>query len=167
MLLIHGPEVRLADHDIVLGSTRSTNAGSGGCADLPHGLRTPWWQELSAEPFLGSGQARLAIRTAGLADADQQIIGTALVLYRVLPGTRRSFAYLPEGPDLDWCDARLERWLTPLVDHLARPAPSQYGWSTTAAAPLVCGNAQGGSGSDASDRDVLPDLGGASRVVGE
>ncbi len=51
-------------------------------------------------------------------DADQQIIGTALVLYRVLPGTRRSFAYLPEGPDLDWCDARLERWLTPLVDHL-------------------------------------------------
>ncbi|MFC0626194.1 lipid II:glycine glycyltransferase FemX [Kribbella deserti] len=51
-------------------------------------------------------------------DAAGQVLGTALVLYRRVPGIRRCFAYLPEGPDIDWRDPNLDRWLDPLVDHL-------------------------------------------------
>ena len=46
------------------------------------------------------------------------IVGAALVLYRQLPKLRRYLAYLPEGPDIDWTDPDLGRWLTPLTDHL-------------------------------------------------
>ncbi|MFJ4714917.1 lipid II:glycine glycyltransferase FemX [Streptomyces sp. NPDC088785] len=42
----------------------------------------------------------------------------ALVLYRTLPGTRRTLAYLPDGPSIDWRDPRLGRWLEPLVAHV-------------------------------------------------
>ncbi|MCX5277748.1 lipid II:glycine glycyltransferase FemX [Streptomyces virginiae] len=44
--------------------------------------------------------------------------GAAQVLYRPLPGTRRYFAYLPEGPQLDWADPRLTDMLQLLLDHL-------------------------------------------------
>ncbi|MER6466093.1 lipid II:glycine glycyltransferase FemX [Streptomyces sp. NPDC001288] len=43
--------------------------------------------------------------------------GVALVLLRHFPGTRKSFAYLPEGPVADWT-APLGGWLDPLLDHL-------------------------------------------------
>lgn len=49
---------------------------------------------------------------------DEKLVTTALVLYRPLPGTRRFLAYLPDGPEIDWRDPRLERWLDPLVAHL-------------------------------------------------
>ncbi|MFD0006656.1 lipid II:glycine glycyltransferase FemX [Streptomyces sp. NPDC127178] len=48
------------------------------------------------------------------------MVATALVLYRPLPGTRRYLAYLPDGPAIDWRTPRLERWLDPLVAHLKR-----------------------------------------------
>lgn len=42
----------------------------------------------------------------------------AQVLYRQLPGTRRSFAYIPDGPVLDWADPALMDVLQLLLDHL-------------------------------------------------
>ncbi|MFE6098862.1 lipid II:glycine glycyltransferase FemX [Streptomyces laurentii] len=47
-----------------------------------------------------------------------RIDGVALVLLRTLPGTRKSFAYLPEGPVADWADPELDGWLDPLLAHL-------------------------------------------------
>ncbi|WP_419248280.1 lipid II:glycine glycyltransferase FemX [Streptomyces virginiae] len=49
---------------------------------------------------------------------DGQIQGAGLVLYRQFPGTRKYFAYLPEGPVADWSDPHIDRWLTPLMRHL-------------------------------------------------
>ncbi|MEJ7634650.1 peptidoglycan bridge formation glycyltransferase FemA/FemB family protein [Aeromicrobium sp.] len=46
------------------------------------------------------------------------LVGAALVLYRQLPRVKRFLAYLPEGPDIDWTDPDLGRWLTPLAAHL-------------------------------------------------
>ncbi len=47
-----------------------------------------------------------------------QMVGAALVLYRQLPRLKRYLAYLPEGPDIDWTDGDLARWLTPMAAHL-------------------------------------------------
>ncbi|MEU8518299.1 peptidoglycan bridge formation glycyltransferase FemA/FemB family protein [Streptomyces sp. NBC_01216] len=47
-----------------------------------------------------------------------ELAGVALVLLRPFPGTRKSFAYLPEGPVADWADPDLDGWLTPLLNHL-------------------------------------------------
>ena len=60
-----------------------------------------------AEPSHSAGST-----AAGLA-------GAALVLHRRLPRLRRSLAYLPEGPVIDW-DAvdDLARWLDPMTAHL-------------------------------------------------
>ncbi|MFJ3902339.1 lipid II:glycine glycyltransferase FemX [Streptomyces sp. NPDC090025] len=44
--------------------------------------------------------------------------GVALVLLRAFPGTRKYFAYLPEGPVADWSDPDIDSWLTPLLAHL-------------------------------------------------
>ncbi|MFD0269423.1 lipid II:glycine glycyltransferase FemX [Streptomyces sp. NPDC127106] len=56
--------------------------------------------------------------TVGWHHPDGEIAGAALVLYRQFPGTRKYFAYLPEGPVADWADPDLDRWLTPLLRHL-------------------------------------------------
>ncbi|GGT13001.1 MULTISPECIES: lipid II:glycine glycyltransferase FemX [Streptomyces] len=47
-----------------------------------------------------------------------EITGAGLVLYRQFPGTRKYFAYLPEGPVADWSDPRIDDWLRPLMRHL-------------------------------------------------
>ncbi|MGW6454917.1 lipid II:glycine glycyltransferase FemX [Streptomyces sp. NPDC055078] len=44
--------------------------------------------------------------------------GAALVLYRRVPGSPRSFAYIPEGPVIDWASPDLDGWLEPLLAHL-------------------------------------------------
>ncbi|WP_110945609.1 lipid II:glycine glycyltransferase FemX [Streptomyces avicenniae] len=49
---------------------------------------------------------------------DGRLVGAALVLYRQVPGLRRWFAYLPEGPVIDWSAPDLGRWLGPLLDRL-------------------------------------------------
>lgn len=54
----------------------------------------------------------------GWHDPDGETAGAGLVLYRQLPGTRKYFAYLPEGPVADWSDPHLDRWLNPLMRHL-------------------------------------------------
>jgi lipid II:glycine glycyltransferase (peptidoglycan interpeptide bridge formation enzyme) len=76
--------------------------------------------------------------------AGPRLAGAALVLYRRLPRLRRSFAYLPEGPVLDWfrgpdpAAAAPARWLDPIVDHLRGrgafsvkigPRVARRGWS--------------------------------------
>ena len=54
--------------------------------------------------------------------AGDTLVGVGLVLYRKLPRIRRSLAYLPEGPAIDWDSAAkngdVSRWLDPLVDHV-------------------------------------------------
>ncbi|WP_406380734.1 lipid II:glycine glycyltransferase FemX [Streptomyces sp. NBC_01618] len=47
-----------------------------------------------------------------------RIVGAGLVLHRPIPRTKRTLAYLPEGPVIDWHDAGLERWLAPMLAHL-------------------------------------------------
>ncbi|MFE4334067.1 lipid II:glycine glycyltransferase FemX [Streptomyces sp. NPDC056831] len=65
--------------------------------------------------------------------------GAALVLYRQFPGTRKYFAYLPEGPVADWADPDIDRWLRPLMAHLRKsgafavrigPSPAYRRWDT-------------------------------------
>jgi lipid II:glycine glycyltransferase (peptidoglycan interpeptide bridge formation enzyme) len=50
----------------------------------------------------------------------EELVGAALVLYRPVPKTKRSLAYLPEGPTLPWdaVNADPGRWLDPMVEHL-------------------------------------------------
>jgi lipid II:glycine glycyltransferase (peptidoglycan interpeptide bridge formation enzyme) len=63
--------------------------------------------------------------------AGDELLGTALVLHRDLPSVpllgRRSFAYIPEGPTVDWFGAdwfgagrRAADWIDPLVAYLRR-----------------------------------------------
>ncbi|MFJ8588973.1 lipid II:glycine glycyltransferase FemX [Streptomyces sp. NPDC093595] len=47
-----------------------------------------------------------------------RLTGVALVLLRQFPGTRKYFAYLPEGPVADWADPGIDGWLGPLLEHL-------------------------------------------------
>lgn len=72
-------------------------------------LQTPAWA------LVKSGWQAESV---GWLDERGRLVGSALVLYRQLPGVRRSFAYLPEGPGVDWADPRLDRWLDPLLEHL-------------------------------------------------
>lgn len=46
------------------------------------------------------------------------LVGAALVLYRTVPRTRRSLAYLPEGPVVDWSRYRTTSITAPLLEHL-------------------------------------------------
>ncbi|MFE2059395.1 lipid II:glycine glycyltransferase FemX [Streptomyces sp. NPDC059446] len=67
-----------------------------------------------------------------------RLTGAALVLLRPLPGTRKYFAYLPEGPVVDWADPGIDGWLRPLLRHLRAagafavrigPSPAYRRWS--------------------------------------
>ncbi|MFF7181316.1 peptidoglycan bridge formation glycyltransferase FemA/FemB family protein [Streptomyces sp. NPDC008121] len=57
-------------------------------------------------------------RLLGWGPENGHLTGVALVLLRTFPGTRKSFAYLPEGPVADWSDPDIDGWLTPLLGHL-------------------------------------------------
>ncbi|MFZ2503748.1 MAG: peptidoglycan bridge formation glycyltransferase FemA/FemB family protein [Nocardioides sp.] len=56
--------------------------------------------------------------------ADGELAGVGLVLYRRLPRSKRSLAYLPEGPVLDWeadqVGENLGAWLGPMTAHLKK-----------------------------------------------
>jgi lipid II:glycine glycyltransferase (peptidoglycan interpeptide bridge formation enzyme) len=52
-----------------------------------------------------------------------ELVGAGLVLYRRSPGFGRCFAYLPEGPMLDWYAADIVSWLDPMVEHLRSGNP--------------------------------------------
>lgn len=68
-------------------------------------LQTPAWAAVKSE-WRGE--------SLGWFDGDQ-LIGVGLVLYRQLPVLKRSLAYLPEGPVLDWGRADVGEQLDALV----------------------------------------------------
>ncbi|MCX5582372.1 peptidoglycan bridge formation glycyltransferase FemA/FemB family protein [Streptomyces erythrochromogenes] len=85
-----------------------------------------------------------------------EIEGAGLVLYRQFPGTRKYFAYLPEGPVADWSDPRIDRWLDPLMRHLRAagafavrigPSPAYRRWDAA--------TAKAGTGTGRQISDVL------------
>jgi lipid II:glycine glycyltransferase (peptidoglycan interpeptide bridge formation enzyme) len=76
-------------------------------------LQTPAWATVKNE-WRGE-----SIGWFSPADPDV-LVGAALVLYRKLPRLDRYLAYLPEGPDVDWLDDDLGRWLTPMAAHLKK-----------------------------------------------
>ncbi|MFF7642901.1 peptidoglycan bridge formation glycyltransferase FemA/FemB family protein [Streptomyces canus] len=69
-------------------------------------------------PSWGAVKAGWKAERLGWFDAAGRQWGAAQVLYRQLPGTRRYFAYLPEGPVVDWAAPRLPQLLQPLLEHL-------------------------------------------------
>jgi len=73
-------------------------------------LQTPAWAQVKNE-WRGE--------SIGWFDGDT-IVGAGLVLYRQLPRLKRYLAYLPEGPDIDWLDDDLDRWLSPMAAHLKK-----------------------------------------------
>ncbi|MGP2439379.1 lipid II:glycine glycyltransferase FemX [Streptomyces sp. JW3] len=66
------------------------------------------------------GEVKPDWRAEGLGwfDGEGRLAGAGLVLLRPLPKVRRYFAYLPEGPVIDWAAPDLEQWLAPLLAHL-------------------------------------------------
>lgn len=75
-----------------------------------------------------------------------ELTGVALVLLRQFPGTRKYFAYLPEGPVADWNDPDVDGWLGPLLEHLRRagafavrigPSPAYRRWDAALLKPLT------------------------------
>ena len=71
-------------------------------------LQTPAWAAVKSE-----WRAESVGWTRG-----RTLVGVGLVLHRQLPKVRRSLAYLPEGPVIDWSGDDLGAWLSPLVAHL-------------------------------------------------
>jgi lipid II:glycine glycyltransferase (peptidoglycan interpeptide bridge formation enzyme) len=102
----HGPlDVRPISADDHLAFVRSRSSVSF--------LQTPAWAAVKNE-WRGESIGWFD----GARPAGDQLVGAALVLYRQLPRVKRYLAYLPEGPDIDWTDADLARWLTPMAAHL-------------------------------------------------
>jgi lipid II:glycine glycyltransferase (peptidoglycan interpeptide bridge formation enzyme) len=77
-------------------------------------LQTPAWGEVKREWRAESIGWFDSDTTTG----DHPLVGAALVLYRRLPRMRRSLAYLPEGPVINWTDPDLASWLAPLTEHV-------------------------------------------------
>jgi len=90
-------------------------------------LQTPAW-----------GQVKGEWRRESLGWFDgERLVGSALALHRGLPGPvdlRRSLAYLPEGPVIDWATDDLGTWLTPLAAHLRR----RGAFAVRIGPPVVC-----------------------------
>lgn len=74
-------------------------------------LQTPAWGAVKSEWRSES----VGWRRAG---EPGELVGAALVLHRQAPVVRRSLAYLPEGPVIDWETEDLGAWLRPLAAHL-------------------------------------------------
>ncbi|MFE4550008.1 lipid II:glycine glycyltransferase FemX [Streptomyces sp. NPDC056785] len=70
-------------------------------------------------PSWGDVKPDWGAESLGWFDGRGRLVGAGLVLLRPLPKVRRSLAYLPEGPVVDWYAADLvERWLDPMVAYL-------------------------------------------------
>ncbi|WP_217140314.1 peptidoglycan bridge formation glycyltransferase FemA/FemB family protein [Streptomyces sp. AC627_RSS907] len=72
-------------------------------------LQTPSWGDVKPD---------WRAESLGWFDEDGALVGAGLVLLRPLPKLRRTLAYLPEGPVIDWGAADLERWLEPMLAYL-------------------------------------------------
>lgn len=89
-----------------------------------------WVAQQSSVSFLQLpewGEVKVGWRSESLGWFDgSHLVGTGLVLYRPVPGyARRSLAYLPEGPAIDWLreshpHLTISDWLEPLLRHCRR-----------------------------------------------
>jgi lipid II:glycine glycyltransferase (peptidoglycan interpeptide bridge formation enzyme) len=91
-------------------------------------LQYPSWAEVKSQ---------WRAERVGWSLGNGELGGAALVLYRQFPGTRKYFAYLPEGPVADWEEPDIDRWMKPLLAHLRRagafavrigPSPAYRRW---------------------------------------
>ena len=75
-------------------------------------LQTPAWGRVKKE---------WRSLSLGWFDTSGTQVGAGLALLRPVPKVPKFFAYLPEGPDLDWSSVADDpgRWFDPLVDTLA------------------------------------------------
>jgi lipid II:glycine glycyltransferase (peptidoglycan interpeptide bridge formation enzyme) len=72
-------------------------------------LQTPAWGDVKKE---------WRNENVGWFDVNDKLVGAGLILYRTAPIVKRSLAYLPEGPNIDWTAGDLNAWLTPLIQHV-------------------------------------------------
>jgi vancomycin resistance protein VanK len=82
-------------------------------------VRTRSWVSFLQTPGWATVKSEWRGESLGWFDGDD-LVGAGLVLYRDVPRLRRSLAYLPEGPAIDWGVDDLEAWLAPMADHLRR-----------------------------------------------
>jgi lipid II:glycine glycyltransferase (peptidoglycan interpeptide bridge formation enzyme) len=117
-------------------------------------LQTPAWGRVKAE---------WRAESVGWFDGDTQL-GAALVLYRPAPVIKKSLAYVPEGPDLDWDAAPADELLKPLVNHAKRqgafaltigPRPWLNRWSTATVKAALADSAE--TGKPTRFADIAPD----------
>ncbi len=69
-------------------------------------------------PSWGAVKSEWSHESLGWYDDGGTLVGAGLVLYRPVPKVKKSLAYLPEGPVIDWAAPDLEAWLAPMVAHL-------------------------------------------------
>ncbi|SDR93403.1 lipid II:glycine glycyltransferase FemX [Actinopolymorpha singaporensis] len=115
-------------------------------------LQTPAWGEVKREWRAES------VGWVDAGDEGEKVIGAGLVLYRRLPRMRRSLAYLPEGPVIDWTDGDLSRWLTPLIEHVG----AQGAFGIRMGPPVITRR-----WSAATVKAALAEEGSAPRTLGE
>ncbi|WP_225831799.1 peptidoglycan bridge formation glycyltransferase FemA/FemB family protein [Streptomyces sp. NK08204] len=136
---------------------RAFLASRPGSALAPGFLQCPSWAEVKE-----GWQAQLLGWGPGFGTGAGGLTGVALVLLRQFPGTRRYFAYLPEGPVADWADPDLDGWLEPLMRHLRSagafavrigPSPAYRHWD---ASGLKAGVGPGRRVTDVLAREVDP-----------
>jgi lipid II:glycine glycyltransferase (peptidoglycan interpeptide bridge formation enzyme) len=71
-------------------------------------LQTPAWAKVKSD---------WDAESLGWFDGES-LVGAGLVLYRRVPRTKRSLAYLPEGPVIDWNEYSCSAITAPLLEHL-------------------------------------------------
>lgn len=93
---------------VVLPITREQHADWVSSRPSVSFLQTPAWADVKRE---WRGESVGWFR-------DGELVGAGLILYRSAPVIKRSLAYLPEGPDIDWAADDLGAWLRPLISHV-------------------------------------------------
>jgi len=110
-----------AEHEAFLAEMTATTAHASFLQTPAWGRVKAGWRHESLGWFAADPDPTGTSGASGL----ERLVGVGLVLYRAIPRTRRVFAYLPEGPVLDWAGSTdgsqprgVAGWLEPLVDHL-------------------------------------------------
>lgn len=132
LLLVPAARGQEAPLGLITADTYRSFLRSGAGSDLGAGfLQCPSWAQVK-------NGWRSQLVGWGPDPASGGLTGVALVLLRQLPGTRKYFAYLPEGPVADWDDPGIDGWLDPLLRHLRAsgvfavrigPSPAYRRWT--------------------------------------